>query len=138
MPIKNIGTTSATLKERRAALYNFLLQRGDKWTPQEMATDAINLYPAFFTSDYHSSYARRLLTNDIQAINADPSYEKIIISASGGIKLANAEEANRFINAELCETFRKLKRTRFLLKKMKLDGQINLEGQVREAFVDGE
>ena len=123
--------------ERKEALYRFLLERGDKWTPQEMATDSIGLYPAFFKTDYHSSSTRRMLTKDIQEINADPAFEKIIISTSGGIKLANQDEAGRFIASELKETFRKLRRTRNLILKMKLDGQIDLKGRVREAFLDG-
>lgn len=120
---------------RREALYNFLLQRGDKWTSMEQTTDSISLYPAYFKSTYHNSGARRLLTSDIEVINMQEKYEKIIVSGSKGIKLANENDFDHFIRAEFKEIFKKLKRARKILHKGSLNQQTDLEGKIREAFL---
>lgn len=130
--------TNETTQERQDALYAFLLQRGDKWTPMERATDTILLYPAFFTSNYHNSWARRLLTRDIAAINESDRYEKIIISGNRGIKLANESEFMRFLKAEYSEVFRKLKRARNIARKAGRDQQHRIEGRIYESFLGGE
>lgn len=120
---------------RQEALYLFLLARGDAWTSMAQATDSVALYPAFFTSIYHNSYARRLLTADIEAINDSENFDKIIVSGSRGIKLATEKEFSRFLNAELKEVFRKLARLRKLARKGGRDQQIDLEGKIAEAFL---
>lgn len=120
---------------RREALYNFLLQRGDKWTSMEETTDTISEYPAYFNSFYHNSQTRRLLTRDIEAINNSEDYRKIIISGNRGIKLADATEFEKFIRSETAEIFRKLKRVRKLIKKGSKDQQATLEGEIEEPFI---
>ena len=124
--------------QRQEALYAFLLSRGDRWTRAEMATDTILLYPAFFEGVYHDSWARRLLSHDIQEINENPDFEKIIISGKQGIKIANESEFIRFLKAEYGEVFRKLKRARMIARKAGRDQQHTLEGKIRESFLGGE
>lgn len=128
-------SNSKSDKERREALYRFLLSRGEKWTSMEQTTDTISLYPAFFTTKYHDSSARRLLTADIAAINVSPDYQKVIVSGTQGIKLANEDEFYKFIGTELKEIFDKLRRTRAIIKKGKRDQQIDFEGKIAEAFL---
>ena len=123
---------------RQEALYSFLLQRGDKWTSMEQTTDSISLYPTYYTGTYHNSSARRLLTRDIEAVNSADKFEKIIISGSKGIKLANATEFERFIRAELSEIFKKLKRVRGIVRKGSKNQQVDLEGKIRNAFLGGD
>lgn len=123
---------------RQEALYRFLLERGDQWTSMEQTTDSIKLYPAYFRTNYHNSAARRLLTHDIEQINASERFEKIIVSGSHGIKIANESEFSRFLTAELKEVFKKLWRVRKLAGKAGHDQQIDLEGQIREAFLKGD
>ncbi len=122
-------------KERQEALYGFLLSRGDRWSSTDMATSFVTQYPAVFTGYYHNSYARRLLTADIAAINSSPEYEKIIVSGSRGIKLATEEEFRCFLSSELREIFRKLKRVRLLMKKSSRDMQLDMEGRIAESFL---
>jgi len=121
---------------RQNQLYNFLLERGDNWTSMEQATDSCKLYPTFYTGTYHNSWTRRLLTEDIERINASAKFEKVIISGSRGIKIATEEEFSRFIGSELGEIFGKLKRVRRLAKKGSRNMQIDFEGQVRKAFLE--
>lgn len=122
-------------KERQEALYRFLLSRGDKWTSMAQATDSVKQYPAYFTTNYHNSTARRLLTRDIEQMNVSSNFDKIIISSSFGIKLATRKDFDKFLEAELREVFSKLKRLRQIAKKGSRDQQIDLEGRIAEAFL---
>lgn len=123
--------------ERQVALYDYLLSRGDKWTSMEEVTDSISMYPAFFTSYYHNSWARRLLTEDIKAINSSTSFNKVIVSGSNGIKLGKESEVMQFIRSELREIRRKLKMIWAIIRKCSRDQQITLEGEVVETFLVG-
>ena len=134
-PIMRVGDQNA---ERQQELYNLLLARGDEWSSMEFCTDSIKLYPAFFTTNYHNSRARRMLTADIEYINNSDKFEKIIVSTSRGVKLASEKDFEKFLSAELREVFGKLKRLRKLAKKGTRDQQINLEGEIADAFLGGD
>lgn len=125
-------------RNRICALMLYLYERGDKWTPMERVTDSIKLYPAFFTTNYHNSHARRLLTKDIEYINSTDVFDRIIISGSRGIKIANEDELSDFLKAETTEVFKKLKRLRKIAKKAARDQQITLEGKIKEVFLRGD
>lgn len=136
--MKYVRNTKKSMEEnaaRQEALYAFLLERGDKWSSMAMCTDTIRLYPAFFTTTYHNSTARRMLTEDIEAINASHKFEKIIVSGSRGIKLATQDEFDKFVAAETREIFTKLKRLRRIISKGSADQLLDLEGKVHEAFM---
>jgi hypothetical protein len=123
-------------RERQEALYAYLLQRGDAWISMKAVAFCTKLYPEFKVSeDFHDTTARRWMTKDIQAINESPDFEKIILSSSNGIKLADKAEFEYFIASEYAEIFRKLKRVRMLAKKGGLDRQCTIEGEIREAFM---
>lgn len=125
-------------RARQEALYDFLLARGDKWTSMEQTTDSIPMYPTYTRSTYHNSTARRLLTRDIEAVNSADKFEKIIVSGKYGIKLANENDFQKFLKSEFGEIFRKLRRVRTIARKGSKDQQIDLEGQIREAFLGGD
>lgn len=131
-PIKRVFDQNA---ERQQELYNLLLARGDEWSSMEFLTDSIKLYPAFFTTNYHNSRARRMLTADIEYINNSDKYEKIIVSTSRGVKLASEKDFEKFLSSELREVFAKLKRLRKLARKGSLDQQQDLEGRIAETFL---
>lgn len=120
---------------RQGALYRFLLSRGDSWTSMEQVTDSVREYPAFFTGHYHNSRTRRMLTSDIEQINGSERFPKIIVSGNRGIKLATEADFEKFLEVELREVFRKLKRLSRLAKKGSRDQQIDLEGKIAEAFL---
>ena len=130
-----IKYTQEENKERREALYSFLLSRGDRWSSTDMATSFVTQYPAYFGERYHDSAARRLLTTDIAVINSSPDYDKIIVSGSRGIKLATEDEFYSFICSELKEIFQKLARIRRLISKGERNMQLDLEGRIAEAFL---
>lgn len=119
---------------RRRELYEMLEQIGTEIAvDQERLVDLLGLYPARNTHEvFHFSRARRILTDDIQKINSDPNYEKIIVSASGtkGVKLATKDEAMAYITKQQNACFRKLKRLAMLSDKVMKHGQINTDGEV--------
>ena len=123
-------------EQRRLELYDFLIVRGEKWTPMRNVTGAIELYPRHRRGDYHNSSARRLLTGDIEQINNSSEFEKVIISGNKGIKLANEREFEKFITAEYREIFKKLKQIRTIGKKVLRDQQMDFEGKIYEAFAN--
>ena len=125
-------------RERQEALYAYLLARGDAWISMKAVAFCTKLYPEFKVSeDFHDTTARRWMTRDIQEINESLDFEKIILSGSEGIKLADRAEYERFLASEYAELFRKLKRVRKLAQKGGLDRQMDLEGEIRQAFMEG-
>lgn len=129
------------MEHRHRALYEYLLDKGDNWSPQhEVASD---LYEYFGNGEcyfelkaYHDTHERCLLSKTISEINETMEYEKIIISSSKGIKLANEEEFERYIKNLYRSVFKKLKRVRIMEKKGNANGQINFNGDEVEAFLN--
>lgn len=129
------------MENRHRALYEYLLDKGDAWTSQ--AEVARELYKYFGNGEcclepeeYHNTHERCTLTKTIAEINGSYDYEKIIISSSKGIKLANDEEFERYIKNLYASTFHKLKRIRIMEKKGNANGQINFNGEEVEAFLN--
>ena len=122
---------------RRDALYTYLTERGDMWTPMlEVYWGLRLLYPRWDGGSFHNSLPRRMISRDIQAINRSPSYEKIVIVGNRGVKIATRDEASRFIGSRLRSVFSELERTRILKNKAGLDGQFRFleEGNIN-AFI---
>ena len=127
--------SKAEKKARQEALYNFLISRGNVWTSTAECTDSINLYPAFFKGYYHNSAARRHLTEDISNINRNPKYEKIIVHSNDGIKIATEEEAIAYLKSRKKEAIKMLAAVSAIAKKISRDQQLNLQGEIAEAFL---
>lgn len=127
---------SAAVENRREALYTFLVMRGDIWTPMIDVYFGLRLlYPRWESGSFHNSVARREITRDIQSINYDPEYEKIIIAGNRGVKIATRDEAVHFIGNKLRSIFQELERANILKKKAGLDGQRRFFANDIEAFI---
>ena len=129
------------LNARQWRLYNHLKTNGDKWEKQrEIAHSLPDVYPIAAGQPFHDSGARLLMTKDIQTINKSDVIQKIIISSAQGVKLANKEEARRFISGKYSAVFDSLERVRKLERKAGLDGQARLvfgrEREIITAFID--
>lgn len=130
------------LNPRQWAVYNLLKNNPDRYmTQQEIAYALPQWFSLDFTAaTFHDSNARHVLTNDIRTINKSATIQKIIISNSKGVKIANREEFAQYINAEFASIFRKLERTRQKARKAGLDGQMRIvlgsERDTVEAFAD--
>lgn len=129
-----------TQQERREVLYSLLLKT-EGWVEQEDI--AANMYPTYYSGwdegHFHDSQARTRMTDDIQAINEDPNFEKIIIYSVEGIKIATEEDIDGFLKSQYSAIFRKLKRIRNIERKAGLDGQIKADfdghaNRIIEAF----
>ena len=118
---------------RRDALYAFLRGR-EGWIPmQDLAYYVKDIYPTYgWVSNFHNSHIRRKLTADIEAINGDPKYERVIISGNRGVKIADNDELDRFLRSEYKEIFRKLDRVRRFAKKAYPEGQFTLFSNLEE------
>jgi hypothetical protein len=129
------------LNARQWRLYNHLKESGDTWEKQrDIARSMPELYPITEGQPFHDSGARLLMTKDIQAINKSDIIQKIIISSSQGVKLANKEEARRFIAGRCASVLASLERVRKLERKAGLDGQLRLvfgrEREIIQAFAE--
>lgn len=119
-------------KARCDELYRLLLGRGNEWMSQEEICGIYGVNGGVF----HNSAARRNLSQDIQDINESPEYEKIIISGSRGIKIANTKEAIDYIGGLYDSVFRRLRRIRVIAKKAGSDGQMSFDGKTVKAFFE--
>lgn len=119
---------------RTEILYDYITTvcRGEV-SEEKIAGDLYPICPAVKEGiTFHDSTARKMISDDIQKINSDPAFEKIIVSSAGtcGVKVANKEEALSFIQKQQMACFKKLKRLAVLTDKVMKQGQINTEGEV--------
>ena len=129
------------LNARQWSLYKHLKENGGTWEKQrDIARSLPDLYQITEGQPFHDSGARLLMTKDIQAINKSDIIQKIIISNSQGVKLANKEEARQFIAGRLASVIAALERVRKLERKAGLDGQLRLvfgrEREIIQAFAE--
>lgn len=131
------------LTPRQWALYNYLKDKGDSWTFQAQCAAEIDDYQYSGDEDFaafHDSAVRQQITADIRAINNSGIIQKIIISGRNGIKLANSEEFERYINREIKAAVRRLLRAKIKAAKGSREGQLRLtfggEREIIQAFTD--
>ena len=134
---------SSELNSRQWALYNYLKERGDQWTFQvDICNDLKSYYGCWYGEkfDFHNTTARMRLTADIRAINDSHIIQKVIISTSKGVKIANKEEFERYISKEIKAAIRRLLRAKRKADKGNKDRQMrfvfNSERDTIEAFID--
>jgi len=129
------------LNPRQWRLYEFLKEQGDVWTTQKnIAYGLHGWYDTSFTdSQFHDSKTRLMIMKDIRAINDSGVIQKIIISSSKGVKIANEEEWKECIKRDYISVFKRLERIRNKERKGRMDGQTRLvfksERDTIEAFL---
>ena len=129
------------MNDRQKALYEYLLSRGDEWTThaeiaRELYADYGNAECCLEPKDFHNTTERTLITDDCREISISPEFDKIIISSSKGIKIANEAEFDRYIKAQYNATIRKLARIYKMAKKGNRNGQIDFGGHTVESFLE--
>ena len=118
-------------------LYQMLMHRGDVWISLMEFYELMRCYPDWDgRGEFRNCAARRQISADIQAINADERYEKIIIHGNRGVKLATEEEARRYLGNQLGEALRHLNRVRAMQKKAGADGQMTVFGNEIISFIE--
>jgi len=79
------------------------------------------------------STAYHQIRNDIKAINNQPPGEYLLVaSSSRGYKIADREDAEKYIQRRFKSHFRALKRTWAMRKKAGMDGQMTLGEEITE------
>jgi hypothetical protein len=129
------------MNARQEELYKYLLSKGDEWTTHaEIARELYQYYGnaecCLEPKDYHNSTERTLITKDCREISTSTECEKIIISSSKGVKIANEAEAERYLRNQYKALFRKLKRIRTMERKCNLHNQMDFGGHTVEAFLE--
>ena len=129
------------MNARQKSLYNYLLSRNGEWTTHaEIARELYQYYGnaecCLEPKDYHNSTERTLITRDCREISTSTECEKIIISSSKGVKIANEAEFDRYIKAQYNATIRKLARIYKMAKKGNRNGQIDFGGHTIDAFLE--
>jgi hypothetical protein len=129
------------MKERQEALYNYLLSRNGEWTTHaEIARELYQYYGnaecCLEPKDFHNTTERTLITEDCREISVSTECEKIIISSSKGVKIANEAEFDRYIKSQYNATICKLARIYKMAKKCNRNGQIDFGGHTVESFLE--
>ena len=129
------------MSNKLRALYEYLSEAGDKWTPQvnvarELFESFGNGECYFAPEEYHDTTERLALSKAISEINFSADFEKIIISSCKGIKLANEAEFDKYIKNQYKATIRKLARIYKMAKKGNRHGQIDVGGHTVESFLE--
>lgn len=140
--------TKSELTPRQWRLYNILKAQASvgKWTSQfdlycYMSAWEDTRYPVVLDdSKFHNSRTRIMMTEDIRAINNSAVIQKIILSSSKGVKIANEEEWKKYKESKKKSLLAQLKRYSILLQKARNDGQMRItfgsERDVIEAFIN--
>lgn len=128
------------LNERQWTLYNYLKERGEQWTTLRQIAKVLNYGEVKPNQTFNNSLARRLITKDRQVINNSDVIQKIIICGNKGLKLANKEEAEDYLEKDRKSLLNALARHYKLEKKAGMDSQLKMqfgaEREVVHAFTD--
>ena len=105
-----------------------VLEFHNRWMKQEQVLNAMGQFypPVKPGTDVHNSWARNMLTKDIQEINENTKLNRIIVHSAQGIKVATEDEAITYLHNQYKETLSKLKRIHKMEKKMELNGQYDM------------
>lgn len=128
------------MNTRQWLLYDLLKETKDYLSQQEIYNRLLFYYEWNGKTDFHGSVGRQI-SADIQAINLEPTIQKIILTTSAGHKLATAHEYKMYSLAKWRELKAEMYRLAYKDSKAKLDGQMKIifgDSQARnfyESFV---
>lgn len=125
------------LTPRQKALYQYLLEQGDKWNYQYNICYALKDWyePPIPCLNFHNSTARHKLTEDIRELNENDSISMIILSGARGVKIATKEEFETYIRGEFLAVIRRLERVKRKARKGHLDGQIRMNMDEKQEII---
>ena len=118
------------LNTRQWKLYQYIKEysiKGEWKNRREIQKDLWRIYPITSQNIFNDS-GLRLMTKDIQAINANDIPHKVILcDSSKGIKMATKSEYNTILANERISILSQLKRHNEKVKKISLNGQRKLK-----------
>ena len=131
----------AKLNSRQWKTYEYLKQQTDYVSLKKIVEDLKENYnykenPAV---SFNNTAARRILTEDLQAIKENPIIQKVLLTSPTGIKLAKDEaEARAYFEKEEIRLAKEYRRLWISKRKALQDGQtymaFNSERGIVEAF----
>lgn len=117
------------LTTRQWKLYELLKDNSDKWLTQREIYERLKDHyrkEEFDEANFHDSGVRYWQTLDIRRINESGVIQKIILSTSQGIKIANEEEYKEYSINRWKSIKGMIKRLAWKDHKAKLNGQMKL------------
>lgn len=125
-------------------IYNYLKYHTGKWVSQERIAKALfggdyDEETIALGKDFHNTNIRKYITNSIRRLNESDTIQKIILSSSKGIKIAERDEIDKYIARHINCVVARLNRLKLIAKKASRDGQYKItfgkyERQIVEAF----
>lgn len=127
------------MNNRQKELYEYLLKNTDKYvSKKQICKDLSYAYPRHLenhNNEGNKSRAYSNISSDIRALN-DSDIELIIIfkkGLNGGYKIANEDEANKYIQCRFKRDFKSLKLNRKLVQKIGRNHQLYIsENDIKE------
>jgi hypothetical protein len=119
------------MNERQQALLNLLEFTDKPLSRRDIQAWLGQYYPQTSEVLGHDTSAR-LITKDIQEINADPTVDLIIVSspnAKGGIRLATREQWHKDLEREKINILKKLKRYYIKLNRANTDQALQFKDE---------
>ena len=123
------------LTPRQWVLYEFLKSQND-WVKQKHISSSL---PDLYGTDdtpFHDTMARLNITNDIRAIKKSDIIQKIIISSSKGVKIANEHDFSLYFDHKLIALKKQMKLLYKQLKKAQLNNQTRIVYNSKRDFIE--
>lgn len=131
----------AKLNSRQWKLYEYLKQQTEYVSLKKIVENLSSEYEYNEAAGvtFNNSKARRILTDDLQAIKENPTIQKVLLTSPAGIKLAQDEaEAKLYFEKEEIRLAKEWRRLWISKRKALQDGQtymvFNSERGIVEAF----
>lgn len=118
------------LNDRQLDLYRYLLMQSTFKSKKEICKALPYDYPRHLennNNEGNKSVAYSKISADVRAINNSDEIENVIISNKKGFKIADYEEAKKYIERRFKRDLRSLKLNWKLKKKVNIDGQLKFE-----------
>lgn len=124
-------------------IYNYLKEHTGEWITQKDLAKAL-YYDEWYRTHYdgipfHNTKVRKKITNAIRNLNNSSVIQKIILSSSKGVKIADKDDIDKYIGRHTNAVVARLNRLKLIAKKASRDGQYKItfgkyEREIIEAF----
>lgn len=120
------------LNQRQWDLYKYLLTQNAYISKREICKALPYDYPRHLennNNEGNKSVAFGNISKDVRAINNSDDIENVIISNKKGYKIADYEEAKKYIESRFKRDLKSLKLNWKLKRKVNIDGQLKYENE---------
>ena len=117
------------LTPRHWHLYRLLRENKNSWITEHYIYKKLKRFYKEFDyneNNFHDSFSRVRIGKDILELNNSERIQKIILSSSKGVKIADRDEYKRWSDLRWSSLKRMISRLVIKDEKFKLDGQVKL------------